>query len=45
LSRALANVKTRVGIDEFLKDLKKNLLVSVVSLILTSKEFQAAGPE
>jgi len=30
--------------DEILKDLFKNLLVSVVSLMLAGKEFQAAGP-
>jgi len=36
-----ANIKMRCEIDEFLKVL--NLLVSVVSLILSRKEFQAAG--
>jgi len=40
---ALTNVKKRDGIDEFLKDFL-TLLMSVVSLILSGKDFQAAGP-
>jgi len=41
---ALTNVKTRGERDEFLKDfLNLGLLVSVVSLILSGKEFQTAG--
>ena len=39
----MRRLKTQDGMDEFLNDFL-NLLVSVVSLMLSGKDFQAAGP-